>query len=102
MFLPTIDVDNRVSEGLSNGNIDLQTGQWIRLQWSDRRARYIGRTPSGSLVVQHWDSGYCPKHFRALVQYQRGTWAAFARRTGGRSYPGDVAAAARAGRYAYR
>lgn len=72
MFVPTIKVDNKLCTKLHNGDVYLRSGQWIKLDWCDRPARYIGRTPSGVLVVQHYEGGYCQNKFRTLVRYWRG------------------------------
>jgi len=72
MFFPTIKVDNKLCTKLHNGDVYLRSGQWIKLDWCDRPARYIGRTPSGVLVVQHYEGGYPQDKFRALVRYWRG------------------------------
>ena len=72
MFLPTIEIDNDVCDALQNKRVVLRPGQWVKLAWCTRRARYIGCTRAGILVVQHYEGGYDPQKFRALVDYWRG------------------------------
>lgn len=77
MFVKTIDFGESISEGrtvydgVADGSINLRPGQWIKLPWCDRKARWCGRTARGTLVVQHYKGGYCPKKFLALVNYCR-------------------------------
>jgi len=59
MFCKTINVDNELLIKLQNGTVKLRPGQWIKLAWCDRKARWIGRNPaSGTLWVSHypWDN----------------------------------------------
>ena len=72
MFFPAIEVDNELCTKLHNGDVHFRAGQWIKLDWCSRPARYIGRTPSGVLVVQHYEGGYSQDKFRTLVRYWRG------------------------------
>jgi hypothetical protein len=72
MFLPTIHIDNTLCDALHTGRVVLRPGQWVKLAWSDRRARYIGCTRRGILVVQHYEDGYDPQTFHLLVDYWRG------------------------------
>ena len=55
MYVPTIEVDSDLSLKLHSGEVKLRPGQWIKLVWSDRKARFIGRNPdSGTLWVSHY------------------------------------------------
>jgi len=72
MFFPTITIDNEIAKKLHDGTIHLRAGQWIKLEWCDRRARWIGRTPDGILIVQHYEGGYPREKFEALLSHWRG------------------------------
>ena len=72
MFFPTIDIDNKIATKLHDGTIRLRAGQWIKLEWCDRPARWVGRTPAGILIVQHYEGGYSREKFEALLSYWRG------------------------------
>ena len=59
MFHKTINVDNELLSKLENGTVKLRSGQWIKLEWCDRKARWIGRNPKSKTVwVSHypWDN----------------------------------------------
>ena len=72
MYFPTINISSALITRLGSGAVTLLPGQWVKLDWSDRKARYIGVTPHGTFVIQHHEGNYCPKKFKALVNYWRG------------------------------
>ena len=78
MFVKTIDFGEKIAEGrtvydgVADGSIKLRPGQWIKLPWSPRKARWCGRKDNGILVVQHYEGDYCPEKFLTLVNYWRG------------------------------
>lgn len=67
-YLKTIQVDNSIVQLLHNGHLSLQRGQWIKLAWSDRKSRYVGRRPSGVLWVSHWTGKHDAEHFRGMCR----------------------------------
>ena len=70
MFAPVIDIDNDLYDKLAAGTIKLQPGQWVKLAWSDRKARWIGVTPRGIFVIQHYDGGgYSKAKYQGLLNY---------------------------------
>lgn len=72
-FQPTITIDNDMHDRLYNGDVTLRPGQWVKLAWNTRNARYVGITPHKTFVIQHYDSeGYSQKKFVALLDYWRG------------------------------
>ncbi len=77
MFVKTIDfgeeieVGRTVFDGVRDGSIKLRPGQWIKLPWCEKMARWCGRTDGGILVVQHYDGDYCHERFSLLVKYWR-------------------------------
>ena len=55
MFHKTINVDNELLIKLHSGEVKLRPGQWIKLEWSTHKARFIGRNPdSETLWVSHY------------------------------------------------
>lgn len=53
MFVPTVYIDNDILLKLMMGEIKLKPGQWIKLAWSDHKARWVGVTPGGNLWCVH-------------------------------------------------
>jgi hypothetical protein len=71
-FQPTITIDNDMHDRLYSGDVTLRPGQWVKLAWNTRNARYVGITPHKTFVIQHYDSeGYSQKKFVALLDYWR-------------------------------
>ena len=73
MFCKTLTIDNETYTRLVQGEIKFPR-QWVVLPFSERKARYVGVTPHGTLVVQHYEGGYCPEKFGVLLDYWRGTF----------------------------
>lgn len=69
MFAPVIEIDNALYDKLAAGTVKLPPGQWVKLAWSDRKARYIGVTPRGIFVVQHYEGGYSKEKYHSLLEY---------------------------------
>lgn len=46
-FKPTILINENTIEKIINGEIKLQTGQWIQLAWLNKKSRFVGITFSG-------------------------------------------------------
>jgi len=67
-YLPTINVDNALCEALHRGQLRLQPGQWIKLAWSDRKSRWVGLTPDGTIWARHWTGKHDPKAFTNLCR----------------------------------
>lgn len=72
MFAPVIDIDDDLYDKLAKGEVVLSPGQWVKLKWSDRKARWIGVTPRGIFVVQHYEGGYSKEKYRSLLDYFNG------------------------------
>ena len=53
-YQPTITITNQMLTLLENGFLTLPVGQWIQLEWSDTKSRWIGRTKSHSLWSVHY------------------------------------------------
>ena len=71
-YQPTVYVDNEVVDALADGSLKLQCGQWIELAWSGgRRARWVGRTPTGGLWAEHWNGRHYPERFWAKCRNYR-------------------------------
>ena len=69
MFAPVINIDNDLYGKLASGAVTLRPGQWVKLAWCDRKARYIGVTPRGIFVIQHYEGGYCKEKYQGLLDY---------------------------------
>ena len=72
MYYPTFDITPDMLEELRSGRVSIQTGQWVRLPLSDRKARWIGVNPNETIVVQHYEGSYTKDKFAALVDYHKG------------------------------
>ena len=55
MYVSTILVDSELLMKIRAGEIKLRPGQWIKLAWSDRKSRFIGRNPETETL---WASHY--------------------------------------------
>jgi hypothetical protein len=78
-YLPTVDITNDVHARLLSGELRLRRGQWIRINGSERRARWAGIMPrSGVMYVQHWEGAlhrWNPKRFQLLCDCTRAAQA---------------------------
>jgi len=72
MFWTTLRIDDETYNKLASGEIVFRPGQWVQLDWCERKARYIGVTPHGTFVVQHYEGGYSKEKFKTLVEYWKG------------------------------
>ena len=52
-FQPTILVDNDLYVKIENGEVKLQCGQWIQLEWCDKPSRWVGLTKARTLWAVH-------------------------------------------------
>lgn len=72
MYYPTFDITDEMLEDLRTGKVSIQTGQWVRLPMSNRKARWIGVSPGEVIVVQHYEGSYSKGKFAALVDHHKG------------------------------
>ena len=69
-YLPTIDLWNpAIASAVSNGQIQLQVGQWVKCG-SDKKSRFVCRQPkSGTIWAAHWQGNAkdTQKRFKILI-----------------------------------
>ena len=51
-----------------NGQIKLQTGQWIQLAWLKQKSRFVGITRGGSFWAIH--NTNCKRFFSTVKNYK--------------------------------
>lgn len=53
-FLPTINLwSNGVQDAIIAGQMKLQTGQWVTCGTGNKKARFVGVSKGGTLLVAH-------------------------------------------------
>ena len=73
-YLPTVQLwDNGMTEALVNGQLKLQTGQWVQCGPHAKPSRFVGVTASGIIWAAHWHPNReQDKKFRGMVKAYRG------------------------------
>ena len=66
-YQSAIQMTNTVIEKLENGEMTLQSGQWVL--FGNKKSRYVGRTKSGSLWIVHSQSD-TQKYYTLNSYYQ--------------------------------
>lgn len=65
-FQPTILIDNDLYTKIESGEVKLQCGQWIQLEWCDKPSRWVGLTKAKTLWAVHYP--VTMKQFSTLCQ----------------------------------
>ena len=65
-YQATVVIGDNELEALGNGSLKLQAGQWIKLKWADRKARWVGVNKTGTLWAAHWSGRHDPAHFGVM------------------------------------
>ena len=83
-YLPTIQLwGNGMTTALVNGQLRLQTGQWVQCGRDSKPSRFVGVTASGTIWAAHWhpDRGR-ERQFRDMAAVYRGQSGSFNGRQG--------------------
>jgi hypothetical protein len=70
-YRPTVIIGNDELIALHDGTMTMQCGQWFRLMYSDKKARWVGLTRTGSLWAVHWDNGHDARQFKGMCRSMR-------------------------------
>lgn len=52
-YQKTITITSETLEKLENGELRIQAGQWVKIESTRRKSRFVGITKSGSLWIVH-------------------------------------------------
>ena len=52
MFCTTIEIDNALLQKLEDGTVKLRAGQWVQLEGTIGKSRWVGLSPAGVVWIQ--------------------------------------------------